>query len=183
MKRYEVTVQQIISILDRVQLPEVVDPAGEPTVIKIDRRKGLHNIIIKLIDPESTKDTRDVEYVAPEQSSSVNHKFNLSDTLIGIGTGTDDQYINYTIRDISESHGRVMCVAEQIDTDNFRVVVNSGCVKYKKMSQDDELLAWHVAECIIRTLVLHTGDAADHKRIDELIDLFYDRLDGVIDNK
>ena len=182
MKRYEVTVQQIISILDRVQLPEVVDPAGEPTVIKIDRRKGLHNIIIKLIDPENTKDTRDVEYVAPE-SVGVDHKFNLSDTLIGVGSGTEDQYINYTIRDISESHGRVMCVAEHIDDDNFRVVINSGCVKYKKMSQDDELLAWHVAECIIRTLVLHTGDVADHKRIDELIDLFYDQLDGVINGK
>ena len=71
MKRYEVTVQQIISILDRVQLPEVVDPAGEPTVIKIDRRKGLHNIIIKLIDTENTKDTREIEYVAPEQRGQV----------------------------------------------------------------------------------------------------------------
>jgi len=182
MKRYEVTVQQIISILDRVQLPVVEDPTGQPTVIKIDRRKGLHNIIIKLIDSDDTKDTRDVEYIK-QNVESEQYQFNLSDSLLGLGTGVDGQYINYVIRDISESHGRVMCVAEQLDVDNFRVVINSGCVKYKKMSQDDELLAWHVAECIIRTLVLHTVDPADHKQIDELIDLFYDRLDGVIDGK
>ena len=182
MKRYEVTVQQIISILDRVQLPVVEDPAGQPTVIKIDRRKGLHNVVIKLIDPDNTRDTRDVEYIK-QAAESEQYQFNLSDSLLGLGTGVDGQYINYVIRDISESHGRVMCVAEQLDADNFRVVINSGCVKYKKMSRDDELLAWHVAECIIRTLVLHTGDPADHKRIDELIDLFYDRLDGVIDGK
>lgn len=181
MKCYNVTVQQIISILDRVKLPEVQDPSGAPTVIKIDRRKGLHNVIIKLIDPDVSVDTREIEYVQPNDEQA--KQFDVEDSLLGDSIGSENQHINYVMRDISNTHGRVMCVAEQLDQEDFRVVINSGCVKYKKMSQDDELLAWHVAECIIRTLVLHTGDPADHKRIDELIDLFYDRLDGVIDGK
>ena len=181
MKCYNVTVQQIISILDRVKLPEVQDPSGAPTVIKIDRRKGLHNVIIKLIDPDVSVDTREVEYI--QQNDEQTKQFDVDDSLLGDSIGSDNQHINYVIRDISSTHGRVMCVAEQLDQEDFRVVINSGCVKYKKMSQDDELLAWHVAECIIRTLVLHTGDPADHKRIDEVVDLFYDRLDGVIDGR
>lgn len=182
MRDYSISVQQLINILDRVQLPVVDEPNNRPTVIQV--QKAQQNAVrIELIDTDGDG--------AQHQSSPDNtHVADTPETqaidmmsMFGPGMHDTSKHVDYTIRDITSTHGRVMCIAEQTRDDHFRVVINSGCVKYKKMSQDDELLAWHVAECIIRTLVLHTGDPADHARIDELIDLFYDRLDGVIDGK
>lgn len=178
MKDYSITVQQLINILDRVQLPVVDEPSGQPTVIRVKRARQ-SAVRIKLVDTESdntdTQQMIDIDQPPAQAVDTVN--------IFGPGSHESSRKIDYVTRDIVSTHGRVMCVAEQTADDHFRVVINSGCVKYKKMSQTPETLAWHVAECIIRTLVLHTGDPADHKRIDELIDLFYDRLDGVIDGK
>lgn len=176
MRDYSITVQQLINILDRVQLPVVDEPSGEPTVIQVKKAQQ-SAVRIKLVDTEnSSTDAQqmiDIDQPPVQAVDTVN--------VFGPGSHESSRKIDYVTRDIVATHGRVMCVAEQTADDHFRVVINSGCVKYKKMSRSSETLAWHVAECIIRTLVLHTGDPADHKRIDELIDLFYDRLDGVID--
>lgn len=177
MRDYSITVQQLINILDRVQLPVVDEPSGQPTVIRVKRAQQ-SAVKIKLVDAED-------ENINERQildDKPVSQAVDVVD-IFGPGVHESSKKIDYVTRDIVSTHGRVMCVAEQTADDHFRVVINSGCVKYKKMSASPETLAWHVAECIIRTLVIHTGDPADHKRIDELIDLFYDRLDGVIDNK
>lgn len=179
MRDYSITVQQLINILDRVQLPVVDEPAGVPTVVRVKRAQQ-NAVRIELVETEGESLERQplpelVDQPIVQAVDTVN--------IFGPGSHESSRKIDYVTRDIVSTHGRVMCVAEQTTDDHFRVVINSGCVKYKKMSQSSETLAWHVAECIIRTLVLHTGDPADHKRIDELIDLFYDRLDGVIDNK
>lgn len=177
MRDYSITVQQLINILDRVQLPIVEEPIGRSTTIRV--KKAQQNAVrIELVDTDGESLERQplpdlVDQPVAQAVDTVN--------IFGPGTHESSRKIDYVTRDIVSTHGRVMCVAEQTADGHFRVVINSGCVKYKKMSESPETLAWHVAECIIRTLALHTGDPADHKRIDELIDLFYDRLDGVID--
>lgn len=179
MRDYSITVQQLINILDRVQLPVVDEPAGVPTIVRVKKAQQ-SAVRIELVETDG--DNVDRQPVPDLIDQPVAQAIDTVD-LFGPGSHDFSKKIDYATRDIVSTHGRVMCVAEQITDDHFRVVINSGCVKYKKMSQSSETLAWHVAECIIRTLVLHTGDPADHKRIDELIDLFYDRLDGVIDGK
>lgn len=179
MRNYEITVQQLINILDRVQLPMVQEPAGRPTIIRVNQAQK-NAVRIQLVDADTSELVRQS---LPEQMDEPVAQAVDTVSIFGPGTRESSRKIDYVTRDIVSTHGRVMCVAEQTADDHFRVVINSGCVKYKKMSKSPETLAWHVAECIIRTLVLHAGDPADHKRIDELIDLFYDRLDGVIDGK
>lgn len=174
MKDYEVSIQQLINILDRVQLPDVPEVSGNPTVIRVNQAQK-QSIRISLVNVEGEQHEKQP---VPEQQSQIQPEHTFKP-----GIHESSKNVDYVIRDITETHGRVMCIAEQTDDNHFRVVINSGYIKYKKSSHDQELLSWHVSECIIRTLALHTGDPADHKRIDELIDLFYDRLDGVIDSE
>jgi hypothetical protein len=174
VKDYEISIQQLINILDRVQLPDVPEVAGTPTLIRVNQAQK-QAIKISLVGVEGEQREKQP---LPEQHLQVQTEQSFKPGIHG-----SSKNIDYVVRDITKTHGRVMCIAEQTDDSHFRVVINSGCVKYKKVSHDQELLSWHVSECIIRVLALHTGDPADHKRIDELIDLFYDRLDGVIDGE
>ena len=174
MKDYEVSIQQLINILDRVQLPDVPEVSGPPMMIRVNQaqKQAIKIVLVGVEDEQQEKQP------LPEQQPQIQTEQSFKP-----GIHESSKNIDYVVRDITKTHGHVMCISEQTEDNHFRVVINSGCVKYKKFSQDQELLAWHVSECIIRTLALHTGDPADHKRIDELIDLFYDRLDGVIDNR
>lgn len=177
--KHTITVQQLINILNRVQLPTVHEVDGTPTTIRIDQTRKSHNIQLELINPgeQPTVDSSPDEPVEEEQHEAV---------VLNIfkpGNHENGREVDYVIRDITESHGHVMCISEQTEEDHFRVVINSGCVKYKKIHETQELLSWHIAECIIRTLVLHTEELVDYNRVDELVNLFYDKLDGVIDNR
>lgn len=172
MKDYEISIQQLINILDRVQLPDVPEVLGTPMVIRVNQAEK-QAIKIALVGIEGEEQ---VKQPLPEKQTHIQTEQSFKP-----GIHESSKNVDYVVRDITETHGHVMCISEQTDDSHFRVVINSGCVKYKKFSQDQELLAWHVSECIIRTLALHTGDPADHKRIDELTDLFYDRLDGIVD--
>lgn len=174
MKDYKVSIQQLINILDRVQLPVVDEVAGKPTVIRVNQAQK-QAIQIELVNVDV--DNEQQKQALPQE---VPKKVIEPVDVFAPGTHPGSKKINYVIRDIVSTHGQVMCISEKTTEGQFRVVVNSGCVKYKIMSENNEHLAWHVSECVIRTLALHSGDPADHKRIDEMINIFYDRLDGVI---
>lgn len=173
MKQYDITVQQLLNILDRVKLPEVTEIEGTPTTIKIDQSQELHNIRLELINSGDPVESQ-TEIAEQRESSKSEFKPGLHEL---------SKKINHVYRDITPTHGKLSAIVEHLDEKTFQIVINTGTIKYQKMSKSKENLAWHVSECIIKSLALHTGDPADHKRIDELIDLFYDRLDGVIDNK
>lgn len=87
---------------------------------------------------------------------------------------TENAWINCDMQDVSSEHGKLASVT-QTDSDRFKIIVNTGTIKFNSIKGNQFLLALHVAECIFREVLYHSTGEVNVQQLDTLIDQFYDQ--------